>query len=61
MEKIYLVSNGKPIGTCALFDAAPSMDLLHAAFPEAALIVHDMRRDAWFVELGDAPAPMLEG
>jgi hypothetical protein len=59
VEKIYLVENGKPIGTFTLFDAEPNIDLLHAAFPDAAAIIHDWRRDAWFVELGDAPAPML--
>jgi hypothetical protein len=59
VEKIYLVENGKTIGTCTLLDAEPNMDVLHAAFPDAAAIIHDRRRDAWFVDLGDAPAPLL--
>lgn len=58
-EKIHVTERGKTIGTMTLWDMVPSFALLHAVYPEAQAVIHDTRHDSWFVELGDAPAPML--
>jgi hypothetical protein len=57
--KIQVSEKGKPFGSVALFDIEPSFELIHAIFPGPLRIVHDIRRDTWFVDFLDAPEMLM--
>jgi hypothetical protein len=38
-----------------LFDAEPSLDLLKVLYPAARIILHDLNRDQWIVQIGEHP------
>jgi hypothetical protein len=58
-SKIQVVDGNRVIGALTIFDLVPSFAVIHAVMPEARMIAHDFRHDKWYVDIGDAPAPML--
>jgi hypothetical protein len=57
--KIQVIDGNRVIGALTILDLVPSFAVIHAVMPEARMIAHDFRHDKWYVDIGDAPAPML--